>query len=35
LLLKFGAVDFEAKVYVNGHAVGGYKGGYTPFELDV
>ena len=35
MLLKFGAVDFEAKVYVNGHAVGGYKGGYTPFELDV
>lgn len=35
ILLKFGAVDFEAKVYVNGHAVGGHKGGYTPFELDV
>ena len=35
ILLKFGAVDFEAKVYVNGHAVGGHKGGYTPFELDI
>ena len=35
ILLKFGAVDFEATVYVNGHAVGGHRGGYTPFALDV
>ena len=34
VLVKFGAVDFEATVYVNGHAVGGHKGGYTPFEVD-
>ena len=35
ILLKFGAVDFEAMVYVNGQAVGGHKGGYTPFEMDI
>ena len=35
ILLKFGAVDFEATVYINGHAVGGHRGGYTPFELDI
>jgi beta-galactosidase/beta-glucuronidase len=34
LLVRFGAVDFEATVYVNGHAVGSHKGGYTPFALD-
>ena len=35
ILIKFGAVDFEATVYVNGHAVGGHRGGYTPFQLDI
>ena len=35
ILLRFGAVDFEAMVYVNGQAVGGHKGGYTPFALDI
>ena len=35
LLLRFGAVDFECQVYVNGKMVGGHKGGYTPFALDV
>lgn len=35
LLLKFGAVDYEATVFVNGQAAGGHKGGYTPFELDI
>lgn len=35
ILVKFGAVDFEATVYVNGHAVGGHRGGYTPFQLDI
>lgn len=34
LLVRFGAVDFEATVYVNGHAIGSHKGGYTPFALD-
>lgn len=35
ILMNFGAVDYEAMVYVNGMAVGGHKGGYTPFQLDV
>ena len=35
VLINFGAVDYEATVYVNGLTVGGHKGGYTPFQLDV
>lgn len=35
VLVNFGAVDYEATVYVNGMAVGGHKGGYTPFQLDI
>ncbi len=35
ILMNFGAVDYEATVYVNGMAVGGHKGGYTPFGFDV
>ncbi|KAL2754842.1 glycoside hydrolase family 2 protein [Sodiomyces alcalophilus JCM 7366] len=35
LLLRFGAVDYEAKVWVNGRYVGGHRGGHVPFELDV
>ena len=34
ILVKFGAVDFKASVYVNGHCIGSHRGGYTPFELD-
>ena len=34
ILIRFGAVDFEATVYVNGHAIGSHRGGYTPFALD-
>lgn len=35
LLLKFGAVDYEAFVYVNGCLAGIHKGGSTPFEVDI
>lgn len=35
VLLHFGAVDFEAEVFVNGHLVGGHRGGYTPFTFDI
>lgn len=35
ILLRFGAVDHEATVYLNGCAVGGHRGGYTPFAIDV
>jgi len=35
ILLHFGAVDFEAEVYVNGESAGTHRGGYTPFTLDI
>jgi hypothetical protein len=35
LLLHFGAVDWEATVYVNGKKVGEHRGGYTPFSFDI
>ena len=34
-LLRFGAVDFETDVWVNGHWIGHHKGGYTPFAFDI
>ena len=35
VLLHFGAVDYYAKVWVNGIFVGEHKGGYAAFYLDV
>ena len=35
LLLHFGAVDWEAKAYVNGKEVGRHTGGYDPFFFDI
>jgi len=35
VLLHFGAVDYRAKVWVNGQFAGGHEGGQTPFALDV
>ncbi|MBE6555828.1 MAG: beta-galactosidase [Ruminococcaceae bacterium] len=35
VMLHFGAVDYEATVYVNGKRAGAHKGGYTPFALDI
>ena len=35
VLLNFGAVDYEAQVWVNGHAVGHHRGGHASFALDV
>ena len=35
IFLCFGAVDFEAMVYVNGELAGTHRGGYTPFRLDI
>ena len=34
-LIRFGAVDYRALVYVNGQKTGEHDGGYLPFELDV
>ncbi len=34
VLLKFGAVDYFAEVYVNGALAGTHEGGYTPFSVD-
>ncbi len=33
--LCFGAIDWNAKVWVNGRFVGEHDGGYTPFSLDI
>ncbi len=35
VLLHFGAVDWEARAWVNGREVGSHRGGYDPFHLDV
>jgi len=34
-LLHFGAVDWDATVWVNGKEVGSHRGGYDPFTLDI
>jgi hypothetical protein len=33
--LRFGAVDWQADVWVNGEKVAAHAGGYTPFEADI
>jgi beta-galactosidase/beta-glucuronidase len=35
LLLNFGAVDYAASVWVNGHEVGHNRGGHVPFQFDI
>ncbi|WP_430438142.1 glycoside hydrolase family 2 protein [Pontibacter chitinilyticus] len=35
VLLHFGAVDWQADVYVNGKKVGAHQGGYDPFTFDI
>ncbi len=35
VFLKFGAVDWEAKVWIGSKFVGEHIGGYTPFQFDV
>jgi beta-galactosidase/beta-glucuronidase len=35
LMLRFGAVDYRAVVWVNGERVGSHEGGHTPFSVDI
>ncbi|GIO30479.1 MULTISPECIES: glycoside hydrolase family 2 protein [Paenibacillus] len=35
IMLHFGAVDYAAKVWVNGHLVAVHEGGHTPFQADI
>ena len=35
ILLHFGAVDWQATVWVNGQPLGKHQGGYTPFYFDI
>src|SRR5690606_30234914 len=35
LLLHFGAVDWEATVFVNGKQTGTHRGGYDPFTFEI
>lgn len=35
VLLHFGAVDYIAKVWINGEFVGKHQGGYVPFKFDI
>jgi beta-galactosidase/beta-glucuronidase len=34
-LLHFGALDWQADVWVNGQPAGSHQGGYTPFSFDI
>lgn len=35
VILRFGAVDYECRVWVNGKKAGEHKGGYTSFGFDI
>jgi len=35
VFLRFGAVDYSARVWVNDHFVGSHQGGHTPFSFDI
>lgn len=35
ILVHFGAVDWQARVWVNGHKVAEHQGGHTPFSADI
>ncbi len=35
VVLHFGAVDWETKVWVNGKLIGTHEGGYDPFSFDI
>ena len=35
VILHFGAIDYEADIYINGQHVKNHKGGHTSFDLDI
>ncbi len=35
VFLHFGAVDYKAKVWINGRYIGEHEGGYSPFSFDI
>lgn len=35
LILRFGAVDYHAKVWLDGQYIGEHQGGHVPFDLDL
>lgn len=35
IMLNFGAVDWEAEVWINDVKIGSHKGGYTPFSFNI
>ncbi len=35
VLLHFGAVDYETRVWINGKEAGSHRGGYTPFTFEI
>jgi beta-galactosidase/beta-glucuronidase len=35
IVLHFGAVDYAARVWVDGHFAGDHVGGFTPFSIDI
>ncbi|KAI1264303.1 glycoside hydrolase family 2 protein [Xylariaceae sp. FL1019] len=35
VLVRFGAVDYEASVWVSGYLVGKHRGGHVPFDVDI
>ena len=35
VLLRFGAVDWQSTVYLNGRELGSHRGGYDPFVFDI
>ena len=35
LLLRFGAVDYECRIWANGELVGSHRGGHVPFDVDL